>query len=302
MRDERGHWYLLTGLLLGIVLGLTYAWLISPREYTDNSPASLRANFKDQYRAMIAAAYVANGNLPRARDRLDLLKDEDVARALAEQAQRSLAEGDSLSEAQALGLLSVALGQGAPTAFSPVTPNTILVTESPPSATLPAPATATGISLVMTPTVQTHEPSASSTTLSQTPAVTRTLLSTGTPLPTRTPTITPGSPFLLQNQTFVCDQDLSDPLIQVVTQDSTGQELSRVEVVVTWEGGEDHFFTGLKPELGQGYADFTMTPGVVYTLQLAGGGQVIPDLYPAECAAESGDRYWGSWLLVFARP
>jgi len=302
MRDERGHWYLLTGLVLGVVLGMTYAWLISPREYTDTSPASLRANFKDQYRAMIAAAYVANGNLPRARDRLDLLQDEDVARALAEQAQRSLAEGDSPSEAQALGLLSVALGQGATPALSPVSPDTIPATESPPSATLPPPATATGTSLVLIPTAQTNEPGASPTTLSQTPAVTRTLLSTGTPLPTRTPTTKPGSPFVLQSQTFVCDQDLSDPLIQVVAQDSTGQELTRVEVVVTWEGGEDHFFTGLKPELGPGYADFTMTPGVVYTLQLAGGGQAIPDLYPAECAAQSGDRYWGSWLLVFARP
>jgi len=302
MRDERGHWYLLTGLVLGVVLGLTYAWLISPREYTDTSPASLRANFKDQYRAMIAVAYVANGNLPRARDRLDLLQDEDIARALAEQAQRSLAEGDSPSEAQALGMLSVALGQGATPALSPVSPDTIPVTESPPSATLPPPATATGTSLVLIPTVQTNEPGASPTALSQTPAVTRTLLSTGTPLPTRTPTATPGSPFVLQSQTFVCDQDLSDPLIQVVAQDSTGQELTRVEVVVTWEGGEDHFFTGLKPELGPGYADFTMAPGVVYTLQLAGGGQAIPDLYPAECAAESGDRYWGSWLLVFTQP
>ncbi|MBI1865988.1 MAG: HD-GYP domain-containing protein, partial [Nitrospirae bacterium] len=42
-----------------------------------------------------------------------------------------------------------------------------------------------------------------------------------------------------------------------------------IEIVVVWDAGEDHFFTGLKPELGQGYADFTMTEGVSYTLRLA---------------------------------
>ena len=32
-----------------------------------------------------------------------------------------------------------------------------------------------------------------------------------------------------------------------------------VELVVTWDEGEDHFFTGLQPELGLGYGDFLMT-------------------------------------------
>lgn len=302
MRDERGHWYLLTGLVLGVVLGLSYAWLISPREYTDTSPASLRANFKDQYRAMIAAAFVANGNLPRARDRLNLLHDENVPRTLTEQAQRSLAEGDSPSVVQALGLLSVALGQVATPSLFPGSADNFLATAGTPPADLSLSATVSATSQVESPTIQATEPGASSTPLDQTPAVTRTLLSTGTPLPTRTPTPTSGSPFVLQSQTFICDQELSGPMIQVVAQDSAGKEIPRVEVVVTWEGGEDHFFTGLKPELGQGFADFSMAPGVIYTLQLAGGGQVIPDLIAAECATESGDRYWGSWLLVFTRP
>jgi hypothetical protein len=75
-----------------------------------------------------------------------------------------------------------------------------------------------------------------------------------------------------------------------------------VEVTVVWEGGEDRFFTGLKPEKGPGYADFSMEPGVVYTLQLASGGQPVPDLSAAGCESESGESYWGSWSLVFARP
>ncbi len=112
MRDERGYWYLLTGFVIGIVLGLVYAWLISPQQYKDTSPASLQPEFKDQYRTMIAAAFVATGNLPRAEARLQLLDDQDVVRTLTEQAQLTLAEGSSPRQAQALGLLAVALGQG----------------------------------------------------------------------------------------------------------------------------------------------------------------------------------------------
>ncbi len=100
----------------------------------------------------------------------------------------------------------------------------------------------------------------------------------------------------------MCDQNLQGPLLQVLAEDAQAQPLAGIEVIVTWEGGENHFFTGLKPELGLGYADFTMAPGVVYTLQLAGGSQPVSGLTPAECETENGSRYWGSWLLVFSQP
>jgi len=45
-----GHWYLLTGLLIGLALGLVYAWKISPVRYVDTDPAALRADFNDQLR------------------------------------------------------------------------------------------------------------------------------------------------------------------------------------------------------------------------------------------------------------
>jgi hypothetical protein len=51
-----------------------------------------------------------------------------------------------------------------------------------------------------------------------------------------------------------------------------------------------------------GYGDFTMTPGVVYLLQTAGGGQPVPDLTAPECEDSGGTRYWGSWRLVFVQP
>ncbi len=90
-REDRGPWYLLTGLVLGAFLGLMYAWLVQPTQYTDTKPASLRADFKDRYRALIASAYMSNGDLVRAKARLELLQDADLYRMLSEQAQRTLA-------------------------------------------------------------------------------------------------------------------------------------------------------------------------------------------------------------------
>jgi hypothetical protein len=302
MRDERGHWYLLTGFVIGIVLGLVYAWLISPQQYQDTSPASLQPEFKDQYRAMIAAAFVATGNLPRAEARLALLGDSDAVLALSEQAQRTLGEGKSPVEAQALGLLAVALGQGEsaalPSQVPSLTPTQGQTSDTPqPANTEPA------------PTEITPEPispevalSPSPPTTNESPQVTRTIISTATPLPTRTPTVTPGSPFVLQSNTFVCDTNLPNPLIQVIAEDSSGDPLPGEEITTTWEGGEDHYYTGLKPELGLGYADYLMAPGIVYQVHMSGGGQTVPDITPAECETQSGRRYWGSWLLVFSRP
>ena len=108
--------------MLGIVLGVLVAWVVQPVTYTNTKPAALRADFKDQYRALIASAYLADGDLVRARDRLMLLEDADPYRALAEQAQRTLAEGTFPQEARALGLLAIALGQPPATAdASPAT-------------------------------------------------------------------------------------------------------------------------------------------------------------------------------------
>ena len=115
MNDDRGSWYLLTAIILGIGLGLVYAWNISPAEYVDTHPSTLRTDYKDQYRAMIASAYIATGDIQRAQARLNLLGDDDPA-MLAAQAQRFMAEGGGYEDAKALADLASALGQ-APTHY-----------------------------------------------------------------------------------------------------------------------------------------------------------------------------------------
>ena len=290
MRNERrGPWYLLTGLVIGAVIGVLSAWLVSPVDFTNTAPASLRTDFKDQYRALIAAAYMANGDLVRAKARLELLEDQDVYLKLSEQAQRTLAEGRYPQEARALGLLAIALGQSPPTVAltSPAQTTTLQVTS------------ATSLALTTTQGATPSSTPASTPTLTRLPS---TLAPTFTPLPTRTATPTQGAPFILDREDLVCDANTKEPLIQVIVLDAAGQQVAGMQVIVSWEGGDDRFYTGLKPELGLGYADFTMQPDTAYNLRLASGGQPVPNLVAAECEAADGSRYIGTWRLVFVQP
>jgi hypothetical protein len=293
-QERRGSWYLLTGAVLGIAIGLFFSWVISPVKYVDAPPYALRADFKEEYRVLVAAAYLYSDDLVRAQDRLAQLKDDETAQSIAMQAQRALAEGRPEEEVKALGILAMALGQG-------VTPIASSIAPSQASTFLPP-------TSAFTPTPLLIEPSASpSITLqtSSTPVITMDIpgsTSDFVATQTATPTPTPGAPFALQETRLVCNNDQPEPLIQVEILDAAGQPVPSVELVVTWDGGEDHFFTGLKPELGLGYADFVMTPSVVYSIYLEDGGEAVNDLTAAECVSEDGSRYWGSWLLTFIQP
>ena len=292
--ERRGSWYLLTGIILGVALGLVYSWMIAPVEYVDAPPSALRQDFQDQYRALVAAAFMYSGDLARAQSRLEQLEDPDIARTLAMQAQRALAEGHPDAEIRALGVLAMALGQG----------STPIVTSLP---TTPSPATAVATDTGITTTLQTSPVFTPTLTASptRTPVSTlRTPQPTNTPLPSSTPTPTPtqGAPFILQDMQTVCNPNLPEPLIQVLVNDAAGQPVPGVEIVITWDAGEEHFFTGLKPELSLGYADVAITPGVIYILRLAEGGQLVADLTAPECQAADGSLYWGSLLLIFVQP
>ena len=243
--------FLILGFGIGLAGGLYYAWLISPVEYVETAPYSLRADFRGDYLALIASAYASGGDLLRARTRLALFPDLDTAAELASLAQQRLAVGLADTEASALSQLASALSQGP---------------------------------------IRTPVPTLS---VSPTPS------NTPRPTPTRRPTATPGAAFLLASRQKICDPLLSQPLIQVVVMDAAQEPVPGREISIVWNTGQDHFFTGLKPELGLGYGDFAMTEAVSYTLQLADSQQPVTDLATHECEAEGEDPYLGSWLLEF---
>ena len=75
-----------------------------------------------------------------------------------------------------------------------------------------------------------------------------------------------------------------------------------IEILITWEGGAENFFTGLKPELGNGYADYIMTPDITYTVQLRAGSDIASGLTAPTCQTPSGEAFFGGIKLTFQQP
>jgi len=286
-------WDLLLTLLAGFGLGLVYAWMISPLQVFDSEPAALRADFKDQFRSSIAASYAATGNLPRAQARLALLKDTDPIEALNAQAQRTLANGGSFAQADQLAALAFVLENGTnpPATATLVAENVEPVTNNAPTITpFPSPE---DIPFITTETPQSIE------TQSEEP---QPILATATARPTRTPPPTQGAPFTLTGQDTVCDPNLPDGLLQVVVYNSNRRQLPGIKIIITWENGEEQFFTGFKPEIGNGYADYLMTPDTAYTIQLGLGSDIATDLIAPTCQTSNGETYTGGFKITFQQP
>ena len=257
-------------LLLGLGAGLAYAWVISPLRLTDSTPALLRTDFKDQYRSAIAASYAATGNLPRAQAGSHLLGDSNPIEALNAQAQRAIASGD-FAQADQLAALAFALENGAnvpPPVAMPTIENPLDIGLT--ITAFPSPA---DLSFVLTET-----PEISKHNRSETQAV----LNTATPRPTRTPLPTQGAPFRLIGQDTVCDPNLPDGLLQVIVYNSNRRQLAGVKIIITWDTGGEEFFTGLKPELGNGYADFLMFPGDIRMLSNSHGKRDRHEPHPSD--------------------
>jgi hypothetical protein len=281
MKEKRFPWEAIPALVFGIALGLLYAWVISPITVVNAIPSALRADFRDQYRVVIAAAYSANGNLPRAQSRLSLLGDADILSALSAHAQRALSEGDALQSHQ-LAQLAAALQGTSPK--QSITPTTQMVQAVTPTDAILTP----GIPIETTLPVETDIPLP---------------FYTATPRATRTPTPLPGAPFKLLDQESLCDETLAEGLLQVITiMSNNRRQIPGVELILAWAGGEEHFFTGFKPELGNGYADAHMKPGIIYTLRAADGGDYISDLTPPACQRDNGEAYYGAIKVTLHRP
>ncbi len=266
----RGPGYLFTGLVLGFVLGLVLAWWVWPVEYRDVAPASLRADFKQVYRSLIAVAYWARPDPVRARARLALLQDPDPQQALFSQAQQSLAQNPWPWESEALDLLARALFQ--PKAVASVLARTPTEKARP---------TATSIALAPTPTPALRVSPTAPPSVERSP----------------TPSPTPVPLFRVVHRELFCDP-ARRALLHIEVYDAQGNPLPGVVLEISWERGQERLVTGMKPELGLGYADFQMEPEETYRLRVVTGSEILMDLQPPQCADEHG-AYPGGWQIVF---
>jgi len=275
MDQNRGNWYLLTGLILGLIMGIVYSWVISPVSQVDTHPSMLRTDYKDIYRLLISRAYQVNNNLPRAEARLNLIGDDEPALALAAQAQRFLAEGGDHEMAIILANLSAALQSSEAAENTPV----------PPTGTTAIPGTAEN-----TEEAEENDPDS--------PAI-----STQLPVSSQTPLPTESLPFILQKSWDVCDPTLGESLIQIVATNSSGDGIPGVAIQISLGTNPiEIFYTGLKLELGLGYADFSAEPGLTYQVEILDSGLIISDIEVPTCQNESEESYWGSWEIYITHP
>lgn len=263
----------LIGLIVGAVIGLYYAWIVAPVVFTEASPARLSDRFQEEYILLISQSYEADGDWEKAEERLVALGDTAVAETVAGQLEEFLRRGEPAPVLKSLAILGARLGiqNQAISVFAPLPTSTPFSLSAPSSAGL--------------------EPQ-----IQETPAPTRTPRPTLTPTPAPSATLVPAFRLLKREQ--ICDSFMAIDWIEVIAVDPFLEPLPGAEVLVTWEDGSDHFFTGFQPELGLGYGDFAMSPDVTYTVEMAEGSQLVGDLSIEPCD-DFASRQTGGWRLTF---
>jgi hypothetical protein len=92
-------------------------------------------------------------------------------------------------------------------------------------------------------------------------------------------------------------------LLRIYVRDRLGEGVPGVEITVTWPGGRDTFFTGFKPEVDPGYADFQMEEGQRYVIELTSletsGDSPEVAIDSDNLCPNLPDNLAPSWQLVF---
>nr|MBN1228639.1 hypothetical protein [Anaerolineae bacterium] len=265
-------WPILAGLIIGLTGGLVYAWFINPVEWVNIAPDRLGVDDQREYILLVAEAYMQERDLERARSRLVALGVHDIGDLVGVQADSALLRGDPPSEVRALSTLAEALGA------NPLAAAVFSGTVIPTSEMTTSPAIAQPF---------------------ETPTPTIEILETPT-----SPTPTPTPPIIialeLVDRTRLCRENENEGLLQIQVTDRYGNGLPGIEILVEWEEGQDRFYTGLKPAIDPGYADFAMSADQVYRVTLVGLSDPVEGISSEICQAPEGRDVIPSYELVFS--
>ncbi len=289
------HALTIAGLIIGLLLGLGYTWFVDPVEIVNTRPVRLRIDYRHDWIRLVALSYVADGDLERARARLDGIEQEDIERAIPALIEQYVAASHPAETLRSLSALAQALG-----AHTPAMSVYLDTPESPSPSPLPTPTPSPTPPPSHTPTLPTFPTPTLTSIPTPTPSHTSTLPSPHTsPTPTPTPSLL--SRLQLAEQEQICQPDQS-ARIEVVVKDERGRELPGVEVWLMWSGGADRAVTGLKPQRGAGYADFDAEWGVNYSLGVGELGRSLVSALRLELCSEEldddGEALTGSWRIV----
>jgi hypothetical protein len=264
----------LFGLVVGLVVGLAYTWLIDPLQPVNTDPSYLDAACQKEWVRLLALSYVVDPDLQRAHARLDGLAQDDVAAALGEMIEEYSAAGHPARTMRRLTSLADALDV--------YTPAMLAYLQSP---------TATS---VLTPS-----PGAPPAT--RTPATST--LPGATPTPTEIPSTPTYTPLPAADYQVSSREELCGPAesarFEVIVTDALGDGLPGVIVWLVWPGGAQRAVTGLKPDRGAGYADFGAEQGQTYSLGVGEVGLALVDGLTIEaCSTDADEGLVGSWRIV----
>ena len=269
---------ILIGLILGVAGGLFFAWSVAPVQVVDVAPHQLGESDKSRYLELIALAYAQDGNLDRSvRRLLDLQLPGDPIQVMADTACRLATSSfinttAGLRSVQAMVAFYQLQGRAgcADQVISAGALQPTLVVE----VTLP-----TATPTLAPPPTKTATPEGSLLTTA-TPVV---LAIAATPLPQQ---------FELANVATACNA-ARPGMIEVLVYEANGSTGIPGQVVrARWGDQENLFVTGLQPSRGPGFADFAMSEGQSYLIDLPGQSPVVqPALAASPCTdPTSGER------------
>jgi len=261
------------GLLLGLVIGLFYTWQIDPVVIQNTAPNDLQDQDRQLYVIAAAQEYAITQNLPLVVERLveadpDLNPFELAAQTTCELIRsgrvNSVTDIDVIRNLRAIYEPQGQLSSCDTAAFNTSVPVTIIV----PTPTVTFTPSITPVA-TKTPTKVINPPPINS------------------PLPTNELLNPDGVTF---REAFVeqfCDATSNGVIEVYVREANIGTPLPGIPIEITdSERNISVFYTGLKPERGEDYADFVMTPGASYRVGVQGNGQPSRELFANTCDAE----------------
>tara|TARA_Y100001970_G_scaffold39397_1_gene48514 strand:+ start:6559 stop:7353 length:795 start_codon:yes stop_codon:yes gene_type:complete len=249
------------GLCIGISAGLFLGWVMYPRFSSIATPKELHSIYKEKYVVMIAAAYGRDGDLERAKSRLLDLGDQNIIDLVTAQAQRWAAVESSEFDVKVLSDLAIALN---------------------------GESLQIDLQLDIVPTIQSSLITLPTSTLYPTIANSNDVSN-----------VVQKNEYKLIENIVICDDELSEALLQINVINQDGRPLPGIKVSIEWSTGSDIFVTGLNPNMGIGYADYVMKPDNVYMLQIENSTEVIYGISSEDCRVGNGPEFDGSVLLTY---
>jgi len=272
---------LVIGLVAGLGLGLYYTWYVNPIVEVETRPAQLDVEARGRYMAAVALSFSHDSDLGRTIERLLTVTGpgqpfQDMASAACDMVQRGYANSNTgFREIRSMVTLYQLQGSSG-------CADEIVLAAAPPTQEV----------VVVLPTPTPAPPA------TKTPTVAPTRFPTAT-VEVAVPTASITQQYVLINVATFCDTEISG-VIEVYVQDFNGSGIPGEPVRVRWEGGEDTFFTGLKPERGPAYADFQMERDISYTIEMPDRSDPSSQqLVAVPCTTEGGDTALTSYRVVF---